>query len=63
MEIKINIKYLPLKALKVYNVHIHIGRKPVLKLHWRLTADVRQPWTNPQHCYFECLIIRFDYSF
>ena len=26
MKIKINIKYLPLKALKVYNVHIHIRR-------------------------------------
>ena len=25
------------------------------------TADVRQPWTNPQDCYFEYLIIRFDY--
>ena len=26
-----------------------------------ITADVRQPWTNPQDCYFEYLIIRFDY--
>ena len=25
------------------------------------TTDVRQPWTNPQDCYFEYLIIRFDY--
>ena len=25
------------------------------------TVDVRQPWTNPQDCYFEYLIIRFDY--
>ena len=27
----------------------------------RVTTDVRQPWTNPQDCYFEYLIIRFDY--
>ena len=26
-----------------------------------LTTDVRQPWTNPQDCYFEYSIIRFDY--
>ena len=26
-----------------------------------LTADVRQPWTNPDDLYFEYLIIRFDY--
>ena len=26
-----------------------------------LTTDVRQPWTNAQDCYFEYLIIRFDY--
>ena len=25
------------------------------------TADIRQPWTNPDDCYFEYLIIRFDY--
>ena len=25
------------------------------------TADVRQPWTNPQDLYFEYLIIRVDY--
>ena len=27
----------------------------------QLITDVRQPWTNPQDCYFEYLIIRFDY--
>ena len=27
----------------------------------KTTTDVRQPWTNPQDCYFEYLIIRFDY--
>ena len=26
-----------------------------------ITTDVRQPWTNPQDCYFEDLIIHFDY--
>ena len=26
-----------------------------------VTADVRQPWTNPHDLYFEYLIIRFDY--
>ena len=26
-----------------------------------ITADVRQPWTNPHDLYFEYLIIRFDY--
>ena len=26
-----------------------------------VTTDVRQPWKNPQDCYFEYLIIRFDY--
>ena len=46
MEIKINIKYLPLKALKVYNVHIHIGRKPVLKLHQRLNPSLLRPIIN-----------------
>ena len=29
--------------------------------HYFLTADVRQPWTNPHDCYFEYLIVRFDY--
>ena len=46
MEIKINIKYLPLKALKVYNVHVHIGRKPVLKLHQRLNPTLLRPIIN-----------------
>ena len=26
-----------------------------------ITADVRQPWTNPHDLYFEYLIVRFDY--
>ena len=46
MEIKINIKYLPLKALKVYNDHIHVGKKPVLKLHWRLSPSLLRPINN-----------------
>ena len=29
--------------------------------HRSLTAQVRQPWTNPHDLYFEYLIIRFDY--
>ena len=32
-----------------------------VQLDLRTTTDVRQPWTNPQDCYFEYLIIRFDY--
>ena len=32
-----------------------------LWLHEIVTADVRQPWTNPHDLYFEYLFIRFDY--
>ena len=44
--------------------HIQDAKKfsVVLVFLCSLTADVRQPWTNPHDLYFQYLIIRFDYS-
>ena len=52
------IKYISSVSLsrnKINTIH------PETFKHVYITTDVRQPWTNPQDCYFEYLIIRFDY--
>ena len=38
-----------------------VSFKQTAELQFKVTADVRQPWTNPHDCYFEYLIIHFDY--
>ena len=49
MMYNLSMLFYPFSNAKAYSVKVCI------------TADVRQPWTNPHDLYFEYLIIRFDY--
>ena len=45
--------------------HLHkvsnMWSRLVIRLVQMITAEVCQPWMDPHNCYFEYLIIHFDY--
>ena len=63
-----HITVYPTLVEKILPLSLHEGTKMGTEIsshvdghiYYLITADVRQPWTNPQDCYFEYLIIRFD---